>query len=79
MHNSHSTFITKPYILVLIVRRFDACHSSFITMPYILVLVVRRFDACLRKLTTKIKGTAFLKIAHHDYKLNSLIEHHGEI
>ncbi len=47
-------------------------------MLYILVQVVRRFDACLRKLTTKLKGTAFLKIGNHDYKLNSLIEHHSE-
>ncbi len=43
------------------------CHSTFITMPYILVLVIRRFDACLRKLTTKLNGTACLKIGHHDY------------
>ncbi len=47
-------------------------------MQYILVLVVRRFDTCLRKLTTKLKGTALLKIGHHNYKLNSLIEHHCE-
>ncbi len=51
------------------------CHSTFIVMPYIFILVVRRFDACLCMLTTKLKGTAFFKI---DYKLNSLIEHHGE-
>ncbi len=25
MHNCHSTFITMPYILVLVIRRFDAC------------------------------------------------------
>ncbi len=54
------------------------CHSTFIIMPYILVLVVRRFHASLRRITTKLKGTAFLKIGHHDYKLNSLIEHHAE-
>ncbi len=31
MHNCHSTFITKPYILVLVIKRFDACLRKLTT------------------------------------------------
>ncbi len=52
--------------------------DTFITMPYILLLLIIRIGNNLRKLTSKLKCSASLKIDNHDYRINSKIEHHGE-
>ncbi len=44
-----------------------------------MVLVFRRLDNRLCTFTTKLNGTATHKIDNHDYKLNTIMKHHGEI
>ncbi len=54
---------------------FTTRHKNFTN---ILVLVVRRFDNDTHKIIAKLKRAVSHKIDNYEYRLNSLIEHHGE-